>query len=421
MDPLLELLKTTVARYTMLSPGQTVVVGVSGGPDSTALLHALAHLRAEWDVRLVAAHLHHGFRGAEAEEDARYVVELAQALAIPCRIERADVPAMRRRMHLSAQEAARRVRHAFLRRVAADVDAQRIALGHTRDDRIETILLNLFRGTGPEGLAGFPPVALPVVRPLYEVSRAEIEAYCQAHGLQPRRDSSNLNLEYRRNRLRTELLPTLASYFNVKVGDAVLRMAGLVSADNEFLEERAAEALEQVCLARSDAEITLDAQVLQALQAALQRRVLRQAVAKLRGHLREIGFNLLEQALEAVRAGETRQFALPADGAQGIFLRVEASTLRLSIEPAPAEGCPWQQMLQVPGRTEIAPAGIAITARICPAAGLEPEDRLVFRLESLALPILARSWRPGDRMRPRGLDGSKKLQDLFTDRKIPRA
>src|SRR5579884_25841 len=182
MDSLRDSVKSTGTRYAMFAPGQTVVVGVSGGPDSTALLHVLASLRAEWGLRLVAAHLNHGFRGAEADEDTRYVEELAERLEIPCRVARADVPAARRRLHLSAQEAARRVRHDFLRRVAEKEKAERIALGHTRDDRIETILLNLFRGTGLEGLAGFPPVALPIVRPLYAASRAEIEAYCQAQG-----------------------------------------------------------------------------------------------------------------------------------------------------------------------------------------------------------------------------------------------
>src|SRR5579871_2374622 len=151
-------LRETVEEHGLFAPGQTVVVGASGGPDSTALLHALAALRAEWGLTLVAAHLNHGFRGAEADEDAAYVVALCARLNVECVCERIDVPALRRTERLSAQEAARVARHAFLRRVAAEVGAERIALGHTRDDRIETVLLNLLRGTGLEGLSAMPPM-----------------------------------------------------------------------------------------------------------------------------------------------------------------------------------------------------------------------------------------------------------------------
>jgi len=157
-------------------------------------------LRNEWGLTLVAAHLNHGFRGAEADADADYVTDLCRALDVPCISERIDVPALQRRRRLSAQAAAREARHAFLRRAAAEHSADRIALGHNRDDRIETILLNLLRGTGLEGLAGFPPIdstaadspvvpATPVVtriarpllvRPLYDAGRAQIEAYCRS-------------------------------------------------------------------------------------------------------------------------------------------------------------------------------------------------------------------------------------------------
>lgn len=434
-------MQATVARYAMFAPGQTVVVGVSGGPDSTALLHALAARRDDWKLALVAAHFHHGFRGAEADADADYVAELSAQLGVPCRIEWADVPAMRRRLHLSAQEAARNARHAFLRRVAAATGAERIALAHTQDDRLETILLNLLRGTGLEGLSGFPPASLPLVRPLYDVRRAQVEAYCARHALTPRQDSSNANRDYRRNRIRTELLPYLTAYFNEKADDAILRMADLAAADNAVLEELAREALERAATRRSAEGVTLDVGSLRALPLALQRRVLRQGVAQVRGHLHDIGQETLERVLEAVARGERRQISLPAAERGTIRLRCDTAVICIARETAPAEALPWQQELTVPGRAELRPAGRILEARLCrtnaertsllaelAATGPKapPDARpgplfALFRRDDIHPPLLIRSWRPGDRIRPRGLGGSKKLQDLFTDRKVPAA
>ena len=416
-------MRATIARYDMFPAGQTVVVGVSGGPDSTALLHALAGLRGELGIDLVAAHLNHGFRGDEAEADAAYVHDLAAGLGIRCWVERVDVPGMRKRLHLSAQEVARNARHAFLKRVASELGATRIALGHTQNDRIETVLLNLLRGCGPDGLAGFPPIDLPLVRPLYAVSRAETEAYCADHALNPRRDSSNASFDYRRNRLRTELLPYLMSYYNQKVGNAILRMAGLVSADNTLLDALAAESREQVTLAQTDTGITLDAEALNELPPALRRRVVRQAIARVRGHLQGIGFEMLERVLDAVSERKKVRIDLPSSGAEIVRLRGDGVALTVVREAAASRPLPWQCLVQVPGRTELARAGIVLEASIGTADALRSGERrsdlLIYRCEDVTLPILARSWKPGDRMRPNGMSGSKKLQDLFTDAKVP--
>lgn len=426
--------RETAARYGMFAPGQTVVVGVSGGPDSVTLLHVLAGLREEWELTLVAAHLNHGFRGQEAEEDAEYAAALAARLDIPCRSERVDVPALRRRQHLSAQEAARNARHGFLRRVAQEAGAERIALGHTRDDRVETVLLNLLRGSGLEGLSGFPPVALPLVRPLYAVRRAETAAYCAALALAPRHDSSNEKPDYRRNRVRAELLPHLASYYNARVEDAILRMADLASADNALLEQLAAEALDRCLLSRSERRLALDATALRHLPQALQRRLLRQAISQVRGHLGDVGFEPLERFLETVAAGQTVQSDLPYSGEEPVSMRGTASLVVIERRAAPAQPLGWECLLNVPGRIEWEPAGALVEAHLCASWGeaqaiagkrVSPQagrnNRFLFRTRDVAPPLMVRSWRPGDRFRPGGLGGSKKLQDLFTDRKIPAA
>jgi tRNA(Ile)-lysidine synthase len=435
IEPLEAIVGETVQRYGMFTPGQTVIVAISGGPDSTALLHLLASLRAEWALTVIAAHLNHGFRGAESEGDATFVAELCRSLAVPCALETADVPAAAQRRHLSAQEAAREVRHAFLRRTAAHYSATCIAVGHTRDDRVETILLNLLRGTGPEGLAGFTAHAPPLVRPLYNATRAQVIDYCRRHRLQPRQDSSNAKTDYLRNRTRAELLPYLRSYYNEKADLALLRAAELIFADNEVLEEMAGRILAEEGRFIADNEVTLLRELLMALPIALQRRALRQAIARVRGHLQGVTYELIQGALTALADSRRFSVTLPATeiGSATLVCNADGVTVRL-LRP-PSSPTPWETPLLVPGSTRLDRAGLCVRADLC-ADGFELESLLnaaqlrdsvaygnmhvaVFPLAEVALPLTARSWRPGDRIRLRREGGGKKLQDLFVDRKIP--
>jgi len=234
IEPMSTTLRATITRYRLLEPGQTVVVAVSGGPDSTALLHALSGLRVEWELNLVVAHLNHGFRGRKRRPMRRMLPNLRPDWIFPVvfgtrmflRCECGGISRHRKRPG--------RLVMRFYGRSPRKSAAQRIALGHTRDDRVETFLLNLLRGAGLDGLGGFPPADFPLIRPLYTMSRAETEAYCATHGLQPRYDSSNTCLDYRRNRVRAELLPMLRQYYNAKVDDALLRLSDLAVADNSF-------------------------------------------------------------------------------------------------------------------------------------------------------------------------------------------
>lgn len=437
-DRLVETVQETIRRHGLISRGQTVLVAVSGGPDSTALLHILTTLRETWNLHIVAAHLNHGFRGAEAEEEAAYVSALCRRLDVTCFLSQEDVPARRKRLHLSAQEGARQARHAFLRHVAQEAGAERIALGHTRDDRVETILLNLFRGTGPDGLIGFPPLQLPLIRPLYDVSREETHAYCAAFDLQPRADSSNSKMDYRRNRLRSELLPILTAYYNERVGEAILRLSNLVSADNVLLEKLAEQAGARLVLEQNSAGLVLDRELLNREPIALRRRILRQAIQQVRGHLRDIGFETVEQILDGDKVKFSRE--LPADGETVVIIHGNAERLTIEQSAAIKSDLPWQVEIGIPGRTDLPVAGVFIETRLCETLrearekahayreeteGFVPGGRrldpIIIRIADVTLPLAARSRRVGDRMRPVGLNGSKKVQDLFTDARIPTA
>lgn len=300
-------LNRAIAHCGLLAPGDRVLVAVSGGPDSLALLHALHSLREELGLAdLQAAHLNHGLRGAESATDSAFVAAFCAARGIPCRVGTADVTAVTRQRKVSTQQAARLIRYQFLDATANAVGADKIATGHTQDDQAETVLLNILRGTGLDGLRGIPARRGRLVRPLLDVSRAEVTAYCEAHGLTPRLDASNLATDhYTRNRIRLELLPQLASDYNPGVRDALLRLSQIAARDADYLAQQALTALAEVTLAAEPSRLVLDRVKMAPLHPSLLRHVLRAALAQFRGTGEAITHEHLELLCAAI-VGERR-------------------------------------------------------------------------------------------------------------------
>lgn len=325
-----------VRRHNLIPSGETVVVGVSGGADSVCLLHLLAKWQQKLGIKLNVAHLDHQLRGAESEEDAQYVIRLAGSLDVPVTIGRRDVNDYRDERNCSLEEAARELRYDFLAAVAEDVGAERVVVGHTRDDQVETILLHILRGAGTAGLRGIKPCSplvsgshschsdgspsaagtdparqspLLAIRPLLEVSREETLRYCQQHRLEPRSDSSNLSLAFLRNRLRLELLPLLKKY-NPAIDKALLRLAEIADADVSFIEQQTLQMWDSV--AREQGEvICLDKKKVASLPLALQRQLIRLAIARISGNTRDIEANHIEAVRGLVSGPRGKSASLP--------------------------------------------------------------------------------------------------------------
>ncbi len=291
----------TIRKHDMLPRGARVLVALSGGPDSVALLHILRTLERRGELAVAAAaHFNHQLRGAEADADEAFCRDLAADTGVPFIAGRADVAARARESGRSIEDAARQARYEFLNEAADSAGAEAIAVGHSLDDQAETFLLRLIRGAGPAGLAGIRPRAGRVVRPLLDISRGELREYAAGHGLDFRDDSSNADVRIPRNRVRLELLPQLLR-FSPAIAATLAREAALARDDEEFLDRLAIESAASIVLLESSG-VAIDAAGLTALPPALASRVTRKALAAAAPG-RFIGFQHIDDLLELARGG----------------------------------------------------------------------------------------------------------------------
>jgi tRNA(Ile)-lysidine synthase len=410
--------RATARRYGMWEVGERLVVAVSGGPDSVALLDALVRLAPEEALHLVVAHFHHGLRGAEADADAECVRSLAAQYGLDFCLGRGDVAAEAQRMKRGLQAAARRLRLEFLARVAAERGCRRVALGHTASDRVETVLIHLLRGAGIWGLRGIPPVRGPFVRPLIEVWHAQVEAYCQAAGLKWRTDLSNLDAgRFLRSRIRQELLPLLEQRYRRGAARAILRSAEAVEVELQWTEPLVAQLLAEIAELRPG-RARLPLARLRQLSEGLLVRLLRAAAQESLGPLWDWSWPHFAALLALVRRGQTGQgIALPGQcQAQLSYGWLVMERLEEAAPPLPLRPLP------VPGEVELPEAGLVLRGHVCRREEAPSPGPLTAVLAAhLAQDLLVRGWQPGDRFAPLGMGGArKKLQDFFTDLKIPR-
>jgi len=412
-----------IKRHQMVLPGSLVVVAVSGGPDSVALLHILNYLKSELGISLHVAHLNHMFRGKESEEDARFVAELAGSLGLPFTVAAEDVPAYRNKYRLSSQVAAREVRYNFLRKVALSTGAARIALGHQADDQAETVLINFLRGAGPAGLKGMLPVRDGFfVRPLLEVRRAEIERFLSDKGFLWRQDSSNQKTVYTRNRLRLELIPYLEREYNPALVPALLRLAGICREEDEFLESVANRAFPRVSCRTADKGLSLDVAGLKSLAPAIIRRVVRRAWREMAGSGAALTFERTESVLELLGPGKSgAKVELPG----GVLARREGGNLYLGrVLPKTGRAPYFCYPLKVPGSVYVPEAGCTITAEIkelsqAPDPKSLPADEALLDLDRLPVDLCVRRRQEGDVFWPLGQALPQKLKDFFIGQKVP--
>ncbi len=417
----------------LLSPDRSWVVGVSGGPDSTLLLHVLCELarreRLAW--RLHAAHFHHGLRGAEADADAAFVSELADQLDLPYFVERANIGAVVAVEGGSMEEVARRLRYDFLERVALKTGSDLVAVAHHADDNAETVLHRICRGTGLRGLIGIhelrpirPDSHIRLVRPFLAQRRATIEAQCAARGITMRQDATNQSMEFTRGRIRHRVMPVLRELLNPQVDDALLRLSEHARLLGSYLEDAAARTFDSLVISEGPGCIVLNTRALLLKQRIIQAEVVRRAMNLLMGGEQDLSFAHIEAVLRlAEDPGSGKEVHIP--GPFVVRKQYDRLEFRPLTEPEPALEVP-QVFVACPGKTTLSVLGLELHAElIAPTreeldAARRNKNRLEEWLdwERITPPLLVRGRRDGDRFRPLGGPGAKTIGDFFTEQKV---
>lgn len=420
----LQKVRETVTRHNMLKQGDKVLIGVSAGPDSVCLLHILKELREEYDLSLYIAHLHHGFRGSEADEDARFVQAMGESLGVPVRIEYADIPSYIKKTGLSKQAGAREVRYQFFYRVADETGADRIALGHTADDQVETFLMRLLRGSGSPGLSGIPPVRERIIRPLIDIYREEIRQFLSERDIRYRIDSSNLSTIYLRNKIRLELIPYLIKEFNPNIMDTLLRNLKILRDEESFLDENVRKIYPGMLVSASKESVTFDVRKYTSLAMPVRRRMLRHAIESIAGKgAVALSFRHIEDSLSLLEGDKVGEVHLPC----GLMVKRDLETFGVYLKTGEAPVPPYTYDVAIPGDTLIPEAGITISTAILDSSSYEKRGegddpyKAFFDLGKFSFPLIIRSRRKGDLFCPKGMAGrKKKIKEYFIDRKIPR-
>jgi tRNA(Ile)-lysidine synthase len=421
--------KKTIEKHQMITQGDDLLVAVSGGPDSVALLHLLGDLREEIELHLEVAHLQHGIRGAEAQEDARFVAELTEKLGLPFHLKEVNLRQIKSAAGKGNLEAlARAERYRFFAAVARERNLGKIATAHTQDDQAETVLMWLLRGSGLKGLGGIAPTheldrtniksasRLMVIRPLLDVSRTEIEAYLNEKHLTFRLDRSNQDLSFLRNWIRLKLIPQLKERMDRNLPSRLAQQAELIREEDDLLDALAHAAINEIRTAEG-----MNRGSLLKHSKAMQRRLLRLWIEATRGHLRGLDFQHVEALLDLIADGPPQgRLSIPG----GWQLVKEYETLKLDKQSRRmGQQCAcYSYALQVGEDLPIHEAGLVIQSRELSSPLPRLPDNFteaMFDVASLAADLTLRNFRHGDRFQPLGMAGHKKVKELFIEKKLP--
>jgi tRNA(Ile)-lysidine synthase len=403
----------TIHDFNLLQRGDKVCVAFSGGRDSTALLSLFLEIQRDWDLSLYLCHFNHGIREGAAVDE-RFVRAVAKSLKIPLFLESADIPTYAKQNKMNLEGAGRVLRYEFFDRIADTIGGAKIATGHTMSDQAETFFLRLIRGSGARGLAGiYPAVEGRVIRPLLRIDSEGIEDYLEKKKLEYRIDESNSDPSFLRNRIRSDLIPYLKANFDPKIVPRLGKLTSLLMEEDALLESLSAteaqDVMAQDVIRESDSRVSLDVKRLLALPLAIQRRVVRRFVHTLRGDLRRISFEDVEQIL---RLGEGKEFSLK----ENLVLRREQGLVFLKEDlPPVAEytySWTWSQILN------LKELGMRIEGKkqdLETYFPLKTDDRLEACLDwdKLVFPLHVRNRQGGDRYQPLGSPGRKKLKEIM--------
>jgi tRNA(Ile)-lysidine synthase len=425
---LFEKVKQRIHEVQLIQPHDTIIVAVSGGPDSVALLHILHQLAFTEKWHLIVAHVNHQFRGQESLKEKEFVQQLAQHLQLPLETTDIDIPSYIKQTAMNAQLAAREKRYAFFHQLAQQYQAQKIALAHHADDQAETLMMRLLRGTGAAGLSGIPERRLEkkveLIRPFLRIYKSEIEAYCKTNQFSYCRDSSNEKLDYFRNQIRLEVLPYL-KLINPKLPESLNRLSDILREEDLHLFTQTVEIYHQI-VQKQASSASLSAQSFIRLSIAIQRRLIRHIVQQLsQEDVPRLDFVRLEKIRSAIVQTQKSNVVLLI--CKDLFLVKEYHNVVFTNSYRPASNYSYhiyEHSMDVSVPEINAKLLMQINENKMSKNDLNhyfntSQQQAFFDIDQLNFPLLIRNRKPGDTIQLLGMKGTKKIKDVFIDEKVP--
>ncbi|MBE9502932.1 MAG: tRNA lysidine(34) synthetase TilS [Proteobacteria bacterium] len=414
-----EKFKEVVQKYGMLSGGETVVAGVSGGVDSTVLLHLLHCFMKAYGGSLVISHLNHGLRGQEADRDEAFVRSVAGKYGLPFKTRKVKLKDIAREKGLNLQDAGRKERYRFFADVIKEVKGDKIAVGHNADDQAETVMMRVIRGTGMKGLGGVPPARGNIIRPLIDFDRQEIESYAQKEKIEYIEDSSNRDRKYMRNRIRHELIPQLKS-FNPNICRELGMLSSIARDVDSYLDDLARCALTNVRCENNGKRkgIFLNRASFLSLPSSVKSKVIFHVLEELSGE--GMGFfstHILDVESLVGRGVSGASLNLP----KRIKAVIEYENVHFYYHGRVSDDISFSRPLNLSGITSLSAAGIELKAeKVACCDEMGSKDAVFIDMDKVSHPLEVRNLINGDRLILKGMRGRKKLKDFFIDEKIPR-
>ena len=411
-----EKVRQLITDNSLLSAKDTVLIALSGGPDSVALLHILTRLKKRLSLNLNAIYINHGLRPRAAAKEELFCTALCQKFEVKLRIVAVDIKALSAGSKKGIEEAARDFRYEQFEKLAAELNCNKIALGHHFDDRVETILFRFLRGTGPAGLKGIPVSRGKIIRPLFNLTKQEILDYLKKQDLKYCIDKSNSKTEFRRNYIRHRLLPEIRAKLNPAVDRGIISLSEIISEEELYLEKIADKAYIK-CVTRSPAgKLVLASERFAGYDLWVQRRVIRRCIAKVSKTSLTPSKEVVGRVIE-VAAGKKKAVSVPGN--------LQCQRIGQELYFYPKARLIFQERIEIGSKCKIEVLGATISVKLLKQDNQSllkkrQSPDVIVDFGKIRPPLLVRNIRTGDRFCPLGLKGSKKVSDYLVDRKVSR-
>jgi tRNA(Ile)-lysidine synthase len=420
---MVEKLKNAIKSHSMVKKGAKILLCVSGGPDSVAMLYAFFVLAKEMQFRLFIAHLNHSLRGVESDKDQKYVEKIAGFLNIPVLCAKKDTLKLSREEKISIETAARKLRYDFFMDTAAKLGIKTIATAHTKDDQSETVLMRMLRGAGPRGLCGIPVIShmkgMEIIRPLIDVSRKEVLKYLAAKKIRPRVDRSNADIRFFRNRVRLKFMPFIEKEYNQDIKNSFSSLAEIMQGDYGYLEYRYNKAFKRLAGIRRNNAVVFKLSDIRKEHLSVRRGLIRKAIEFLCANLDNIEYRHWKEIESLIYKRPAKaKVSLP----NKVVIEKGKRLLKFSIckKASPEKVCRPVRIFKIPSSVHFGKYRLNIKrVKAIHDFSEKPKHTEYIYIKESDFPLALRTFKKGDRIRPLGMSGYKKISDIFIDDKVP--